>query len=416
MTKKSIGVLLLLLVSLLPQAWAQTDSGAEEGEEKLQVRVKGFLDSYHAVCSEGKAEWMASRTRARGEVTVEKGDAGLFLSLNATYNALLRDRTGVELREAYLSYTTENLDLRIGRQIVVWGVADGLRITDCVSPFDYTEFLARDYDDIRMPVNALRAQYTLGSVTLEGICTPIPELCILPTDPNNPWAIHLPGWTDSEKNRPARTLKNMEYGGRIKASLQGVDFSLALLRTWNKMPAFEIGLAEDGLSLITIGQYRRMTMLGADCALPIGELVLRGEVAYNIGEAQSVRVGHKGERRNTLNTLVGVDWYAGNDWNISVQYSHKVTPNPGDGLSAYRHAGLATARISKELLQNTLKLSTFAYVDLADGGLFNRFAATYSLTDQVALSAGYDYLSGNKGLFAQYRHNDEAWIKLKYSF
>ena len=161
-------------------------------DNALQVQVKGFLDTYHAVRTEGKADWMASRTRARGEVKLEKGAASLFVSMNATYNAILKDRTGMELREAYLAYAKGNLDLRVGRQIVVWGVADALRLTDCVSPFDYTEFLAQDYDDIRMPVNALRAKYTWRTVTFEAIGIPVADFFILPTDQRNPWALSLP--------------------------------------------------------------------------------------------------------------------------------------------------------------------------------------------------------------------------------
>ena len=133
---------LLLVPMLSAQAAAQIDTSAvetdsvdaeyiqeEETEDNsLRVQVKGFLDTYHAARTEGKADWMASRTRARGEVKLEKGAASLFVSMNATYNAILKDRTGLELREAYLAYAKGNLDLRVGRQIVVWGVADALRL------------------------------------------------------------------------------------------------------------------------------------------------------------------------------------------------------------------------------------------------------------------------------------------------
>ena len=159
---------------VLEETFETTDDNA------LQVQVKGFLDTYHAVRTEEKADWMASRTRARGELKLEKGAASLFVSLNAIYNGILKERTGLELREAYLAYAKGNLDLRVGRQIVVWGVADALRLTDCVSPFDYTEFLAQDYDDIRMPVNALRAKYTMGAVTLEAVCNPVADFFIRP--------------------------------------------------------------------------------------------------------------------------------------------------------------------------------------------------------------------------------------------
>ena len=397
------------------------DAAEASDENALQVQVKGFLDTYHAVRTEGRADWMASRTRARGELKLEKGAASLFLSLNATYNGILKERTGLELREAYLSYAKGNFDLRVGRQIVVWGVADALRVTDCVSPFDYTEFLAQDYDDIRMPVNGLRAKYTIGSVTLEAVCNPVVDFFVLPTDERNPWAIRLPSaplpyTIDLESGKPEKKIKNMEFGGRASVNLSGIDFSVSALRTWNKQPALCPALSDDGQSLRINGQYRRMTMLGADCSLPVGQFVLRAEVAEYIGEAQGSGLGQNAVRHNTLNALAGVDWYPGNDWNVSVQYDHKYISGNLAALSAYRNAGLATARLSKELLHNTLKLSTFAYIDVANGGIFNRLSAAYSLNDQIELTAGYDYFHAHKGTFAMYSKNSEAWVKMKYSF
>lgn len=393
----------------------------KDSDDALQIRVKGFLDTYHALRTTGNADWMASRTRARGEVRLEKGSTALFVSLNAIYNGILKERTGIELREAYLSYTKGNLDLRVGRQIVIWGVADALRLTDCVSPIDYTEFLAQDYDDIRMPVNGLRAKYTLGAITAEAVCNPVTNFAVIPTDLHNPWAMRLPNTSlpysiDLESGKPEKRLKNMEYGGRISVNLSGVDFSLSALRTWNKLPALRMGMTTDGKSLHIDGRYHRMTMLGADCSLPIGQFVIRAEVAKYIDEAQNAAMGCEVECRNALNALIGIDWYPGNDWNASLQYCHKYTSGNLERLPIYRHAGIATARLAKELLQNTLKLSTFAYVDVTNGGIFNRFSASYSLNDQIELTAGYDYFHADKGMFKMYGKNSEAWIKLKYSF
>ena len=393
----------------------------KDSDDALQVRVKGFLDTYHALRTTGNADWMASRTRARGEVRLEKGATALFVSLNAIYNGILKERTGIELREAYLSYTKGNFDLRVGRQIVIWGVADALRLTDCVSPIDNTEFLAQDYDDIRMPVNGLRAKYTLGAITAEAVCNPVTNFAVIPTDLRNPWAMRLPFTSlsysiDLESGKPEKRLKNMEYGGRISVNLSGVDFSLSALRTWNKLPALSMGMKTDGKSLNIDGRYRRMTMLGADCSLPVGQFVIRAEIAKYIDEAQNAAMGCEVECRNALNALIGIDWYPGNDWNASLQYCHKYTSGNLERLPIYRHAGIATARLAKELLQNTLKLSTFAYVDVTNGGIFNRFSASYSLNDQIELTAGYDYFHADRGIFKMYGKNSEAWVKLKYSF
>ncbi|WP_019186619.1 DUF1302 family protein, partial [Prevotella conceptionensis] len=173
---KTVRLMLLLLLALAvsAQRGRQDEDTATDtllvGEtpaDELQVQVKGFLDTYHAARTEGKGEWLASRTRARGELTLEKGGARLFVSMNAIYNALLKEQTGITLREAYLSYANAHVDLRAGRQVIIWGVADALRLTDQISPMDYTEFLAQDYDDIRTPVNAFRLRLVRQAFNVE---------------------------------------------------------------------------------------------------------------------------------------------------------------------------------------------------------------------------------------------------------
>jgi len=392
-----------------------------DDSDALQVKVKGFVDTYHAVQSEGSQEWMASRTRVRAEVKVEKGAASVFASLNATYNGVLKDRTGIELREAFLSWAKGGLDLRLGRQIVVWGVADGLRVTDCISPFDYTEFLAQDYDDIRIPVNLLRAKYTWNAVTLELVCCPVTEFFIIPTEEDNPWSVRLPNVSmpyeiDLESGKPKKRFRNIEYGGRMGVNLSGIDFSVSALRTWNKMPALTMTISEDNQTLLVKGEYQRMTMIGADCSFPIGQFVIRGETAFYFGEAQSAERLYCKGRCDVANLLVGVDWYPGSDWTVSTQYCHKYIHGNVDVLSVFHNSGLATLRVSKDLLQSMLKLSSFAYIDVTNGGVFNRFSASYSLNDQMELTAGYDLFNAEEGQFAIYGNNSEAWIKMKYSF
>lgn len=308
----------------------------------------------------------------------------MFVSTNLVYNALLRDLSGFQLREAYAYWGNPHWDIRAGKQIISWGVADGLRVTDLISPMDYTEFLAQDYDDIRVPVGALRVRYLHNSWSLEAVAVPVAEFFKLPTDPANPWSL---GILPLEV-RPDPTVKNMEYGARFNCSLSGVDFSLMALRTWNKMPELQVD---------HIG-YRRLSVVGGDISVPFGNFVFRGELADNIDD--------HGEHQG--NALAGLDWYPGNDWNLSVQFNQT--------FGAGEHTSLATLRVSKALLNNALTLSTFAYADVKDLGIFNRFSADWTATDQVHVILGYDLFYAEKGMFLTYSHNSEVWIKLKYSF
>ena len=380
-------VLIALIACLLPDA-----ASAQQDEDSLRVGVKGFVDTYHAVRTEAPNDWMSSRSRVRGEVTLEKGHAGAFVSANLMYNAILKDRSGFQLREAYAYYSDDHWDVRAGRQIINWGVADGLRLTDIISPMDYTEFLAQDYDDIRIPVGGLRLRYSQTKWSAEAVAIPVSSFFDLPTDAENPWSVgHIPIGAE-----PQRRLCNMEYGGRLSFFLSGIDFSFSALHTWNKQPVICNGQ----------GEYRRMTMLGGDVSIPVGKFVVRGEVAEYLDELES-----DGSRAASTNALIGIDWYAGNDWTLSAQYEHKYV-----ALGEHRDTGLSTLRIQKDLLHNTLSLQTFAYIDMTNGGIFNRLSADYALNDQLHAILGYDYFHADSGMFTIYKKNSELFVKLKYSF
>ncbi len=403
----------LLCITFLP-AFAQ-----EENDGGLHVGVKGFIDTYHALRTASPNDWMASRSRMRGELTLEKDNAGMFVSVNAVYNSLLKDQSGFFLREAYLYYNKSGLDIRAGWQIITWGVADAMRITDIISPMDFTEFLTQDYDDIRIPVNGIRVKYTRPKWSAEAIVIPVSSFYELSTERDNPWAVSLPGVTVpyfiNLDGTPKKQFGNVEYGGRIGAYLSGVDFNFYALRTWNKMPVFRKTMTADG-SLSCDGEYRRMTMLGADLSVPLGKFVVRAEAAEYFGEAQEPVANATVVTRNSTNALVGLDWYAGNDWQLGIQYSHKYISGKMSNVSSYRNSGMATVRISKDMLHNTLSLSNFGYIDVANGGIYNRLYADYALTDQIHAFLGYDYFHADKGQFAMYDRNSEVWIKLRYSF
>ena len=102
--KRIVIFVFLLCIVFLPAL-------AQEENEQLRVNVKGFMDTYHALRTEVPNDWMASRSRVRGELSLEKGNAGMFVSANAVYNSLLKSQSGFFLREAYLYYGKSNWEI-----------------------------------------------------------------------------------------------------------------------------------------------------------------------------------------------------------------------------------------------------------------------------------------------------------------
>jgi len=406
--KKLLFILLLIVPAL----------AVAQESEPLSVDVKGFVDTYHALRSEADNDWMSSRSRVRGEFTFSKGGAGAFISANLVYNSILKDRSGLQIREAYTWWGNEHWDIRAGRQIITWGVADGLRVTDLISPMDYTEFLAQDYDDIRIPVGGLRLRYLRDRWNIEMVAVPVASFFELPVDVTNPWSVLPSGMpmplVVNMDNTPETRLENMEYGARFTSFLSGVDFSLCALQTWNKMPVFT-SFVQSG-NIVMTAHYKKMTMVGADVSLPVGQFVLRGEGACYFDEAQTPASGTDIPRSASANALLGIDWYAGNDWSLSGQFSYKNILDHDVSMSGSETVNMATLRISKSLLNNTLSLQTFAYMDLTDGGIYNRLSADYAVNDQMHLLLGYDLFHADKGMFQMYDRNSEYWLKLKYNF
>lgn len=119
---------------------------------------------------------------------------------------------------------------------------------------------------------------------------------------------------------------------------------------------------------------------------------------------------------NTVNYLVGVDWYAPHEWTVMVQFSSESILRYADQIAQPRHQSLLTLNVSKKLLDSTWQLSNFTYFDLNHKGWFSRFASSYALNDHIQLSAGYDWFGGNEGIFGRYKNNSEIWAKAKYSF
>lgn len=384
-------------------------------------RVKGFVDTYHALRVKSPNDFMSSRTRFRGEVDGRMAGASFFVSFNASYNALLKERTGFCLREAYWDYRASNWGLRAGRQLVIWGAADGVRITDLVSPMDMTEFLAQDYDDIRMPVNGIRFFLYNDKIKFEIVVLPVFEGFVLPVETGNPWNI-LPAntllpvvWKEGKENSGFR-LANTEYGGRLSFTLPGMDFALAALHTWNKMPVIKY---KPSVSEIEASpHYYRMGFLGGDFSKPAGQFVFRGEAAFNMSKHFGyVRESEESQKGfNTLNYLAGIDWYAPGDWMLTAQFSSERIFGYESFIAVPEHTYLLTFNISKSLFNNVFKLSNFTYFDFNNKGWFSRITADYALSDQIHLMGGYDWFGGDKGVFGVYKNNSEIWIKANYSF
>ncbi len=127
-----------------------------------------------AATAHGKRDMLKSETSARIFINGPLGEsATMHAELRPVYDAhavndYYQDHKGYTqqdfLRELYIDTTAgeqDNIYLRLGKQQVVWGTADGMKLLDIINPTDYREMAQNSMDESRIPVWMINAETDL---------------------------------------------------------------------------------------------------------------------------------------------------------------------------------------------------------------------------------------------------------------
>ena len=405
---------LLLLLIFLPTAHCL--AGWEQIAAKVQL--SGYGETFHAARIRNLHEMNSSRTGVRLEAAAEFGPAYLFISGDGEKNWKLADESGFSLHEAWFDYVGDGWDMRLGRQIIIWGKADGVQITDLVSPPDYTEYITRDLDEIRLPVTAAKFRL-LGDVAVtEFIWIPFFKAAVL-ADSENPWQqVDRAALWHEAVEEPDDSLASGEFATRMSLYVSGLDLAFSAFYTWDDFATWHrhVGERDGSDELYYTPRHHRLTVFGAEFSRPQGDFVFRGEAAALLGRYFEVKNSdHNPVKRNLFNWLLGYDWTPGNQWTLMTQISGSSVNN-AEPLLRDRHTLLLTLNIKKKLLRETVTLSNMLYYSVNDKGVLDRAQMQYEVSDGVVFYLGLDLFDGVSGTFNTYRGNSQLWCKLRYSF
>jgi len=195
-----------------------------------------------------------------------------------------KDDRRIELREMYLDTYFDNLDIRIGKQYVVWGVLEGIRIVDEINPMDFRELIIPDLLDYRIPLWTLKVNYYSEKTSYELLW--IPELKFhQPAAAGSEWELFqvLDSTTQPESFNP----KYSEVGFKITRDMFDAEFSLSYFYTWDDYPTTfriisldDVRSTEPTQNLPIFPTYSRMSMFGATMTKEIKGDILKAEFAF----------------------------------------------------------------------------------------------------------------------------------------
>ncbi|MBN1118115.1 MAG: hypothetical protein JXA77_12975 [Bacteroidales bacterium] len=392
--------------------------------------ISGFVRTYEGVTTKTGDFSIIQQTTSlnfekRGEKVAFKANPMLYL-----YNA---DSLQLRLREAYMDMYFKKFDIRIGKQQVIWGKADGVFITDIVSPLDLSEFLLPDFDEIRQGVIATKLDYYIGSSTIEAIWMPVFSPNLRP-DANSAWYI-APGFPvvpifDWSKSTVNPSLENSELFLKWSAMTSKIDFELMGGYTWDDNPAMHVqktmamdtiqGIPTPVLSGISITpEHHRLTVAGGSFSTEIKGLILRGEGACYNGkyfQTENPLATDALVQKDYLNYVVGID-FSIKDVKLSTQFIQKYILDYEDGISENEFHNTATFLARYDMMRETLHLELFSYIGLSDNDALIRPKITYDFDDSFSVLLGANIFVGDEtGQFGQYEDNTMIYTKIKYSF
>lgn len=418
-------LIVVLLAAIAPSAFGQ------EAEDEWGVDVRGYaLGAYSGRTtghipsgSEGRA-LIIGEERLRLDLTgwTDALDAEVRIKLDGFHDAVADD-LDLDLREAYLDYTTGNFDFRLGRQITTWGVGDLLFIND-VFPKNWVSFFSgRPLEYLKTGIDGLRARYSSSLLNAELLAIPRFEPDTMPTSKRFFMHDDYGSVTNRGEDLPDTTLGNTEIGLRLYRKLAGFDLSAYLYRGRWRAPGQRADDPNNPAQVTSI--YPPISVYG---------LSLQGQA---LGGVLSLEGGYYDSRddrdgddlavpNSQVRFLAGYQKQLWKDFTLGGQYYAEIMSDfddykgslPAGFARKKKYRDIVTLRLTQFFKHQTWKLSLFAFYSPAEKDYLLQPQVTYKVSDNLLAVVGGNVFGGEDRttFFGQFDQDDNAYLNLRYDF
>jgi len=358
-----------------------------------------------------------------------------------------KDSPVAAIRELYLDMALETMDIRLGKQYITWGVLEGVRIVDEVNPMDFRELILPDLIDYRIPLWSGKLDYytDLGSLQL----IVIPDLKFnKPAPPGSEWELlqEVPGTREPE----SWTLENTEIGMKLDTTLLDTELSFSYFYTWDDFPVvfrtvkITAGATEDPVFYPT---YTRMSMYGMTLVRPVGDYILKSELAYVenkfFGRSFTADDNNDGYvdtngvvQKNHVRWGVGIDLVA-MKWDVSAAMTQWIILDYEDNLIQEKFDTSYNVFVRREFSEYSMTVQGLWIYLQQINEIYLKPKLSFQITNNIQIAVGLDLFSGAKSDFGlssvtgqgefnaeiqraqfvgNFNNNDRVFFEFKYSF
>lgn len=348
------------------------------------------------------------------------------------------DRFRLRTHNAYADYAGENLNVRLGNQIVTWGKTDEISPLDLVNPEDLRDGFVRRRTGRKLPIPMLNVELFQDVYKLQGLYIPFffgPEFR---HDDIN-WAYftnvknRFPGF-EVDRENPANSFDNGEFGGRFSGTVGAFDYALSYLYGRSRIPyPGELQLppgapeAEGSPSLIDLAEfawstdqpvpleYPRQHFVGSEFETVWEEFGFRGDFVLATSQQFLSRSNLQTIDKEIIQYALGADYSSPEDFYVNVQFSQRIILDYDPNILFFEEAtaGLS-GEVSQELFDNNLKLEFYYYVEFVETSHYMNPNILITYWDTVHFEIGADIIGGDRNtMVGLYRDNDQIYAIVK---
>jgi hypothetical protein len=435
-----------------PEATPALESSREElfGLSKAETSGKpeakslewhGYVENYTAYDYADPAHW--SRGVVRAQIGTEGGASGLGSGLkwkitarvdvdpvygsSSFYPADVRkdQRLDAWLRETYIDTGVGNFNFRLGKQNIVWGEMVGLFFADVVSARDLRDFILPNFETIRIPQWAARAEYFGDNSHFELIWLPYPEIDNIgkPGAEFYPFqAPPPPGFSQqfNDEVQPAHGLSNTNYGIRASTLQNGWDLSAFYYRSTDASATFyrEVTLSPTP-TLIYTPRHDRIWQAGGTLAKAFESVVAKAELVYTSGRSYNVTRLTEPTGvvpQDTLDYVVGLDFTLPRETRLNVQYFERAFYNYDPDLLFDRREGGVSLLLSGKIGPG-LEPELFVVQSVNRRDRMVRASIGWVPATNWRLTGGVVTFTGPPtGFFGRFNRDDRVYVQLRRDF